>query len=205
MLIIVNDPLVSPALCVIVVRIWKSWKAIDSNLVASFKIMIRLYVCVLSMLLVSRPPFSARCDVSQLGATCVSAWWDMCLTSPFSIPGLNTAVEWGFGKIVQLFAFVNFHKNQKLYLQPVGKYYRVATLLTNCHTCMLVRKSSFNILWYEPTAYHRLPGSTKSASTGKDATLSISVWSMRELLIQSAWTFWTWSVSHLYREWVQNG
>ena len=46
------------------------------------------------------------------------------------------AVEWGFGKIVQLFAFVDFRKNQKLYLQPVGKYYRVATLLTNCHTCL---------------------------------------------------------------------
>ncbi len=46
------------------------------------------------------------------------------------------AVEWGFGKIVQLFDFVDFRKNQKLYLQPVGKYYRVATLLTNCHTCL---------------------------------------------------------------------
>ena len=45
------------------------------------------------------------------------------------------AVEWMFGKIVQIFAFVDFKKNQKLYLQPIGKYYKVAALLTNCHTC----------------------------------------------------------------------
>ena len=46
------------------------------------------------------------------------------------------AVEWNFGKIVQLFAFVDFRKNQQIYLQPIGKYYRVAAIMTNCHTCL---------------------------------------------------------------------
>ena len=48
---------------------------------------------------------------------------------------LRIAVECSFGKIVALFPFVDFKKNLKLRLQPVDKYYLVATILTNCHTC----------------------------------------------------------------------
>ncbi|XP_049272389.1 uncharacterized protein LOC119395831 [Rhipicephalus sanguineus] len=53
--------------------------------------------------------------------------------------GMSTvrqAVEWGFGKVVAEFAFVDFKKNQKILLQNVGQMYRVATLLTNCHACL---------------------------------------------------------------------
>lgn len=32
------------------------------------------------------------------------------------------SVEWGFGKVVQQFAFLDFKKNLKLYLQPIAKY-----------------------------------------------------------------------------------
>lgn len=48
---------------------------------------------------------------------------------------IRIVVEWSFGKIVNLFPFVDYKKNLKLRLQPVGKYYLVATILTNCHTC----------------------------------------------------------------------
>ena len=48
---------------------------------------------------------------------------------------VREAIEWTFGKIVSIFAFVDFKKNQKLYLQPIGKYFLVASILTNCHTC----------------------------------------------------------------------
>lgn len=44
-------------------------------------------------------------------------------------------VEWQFGKILQLWAFVDFEKNLKINLQPVPEYYLVATILTNCHCC----------------------------------------------------------------------
>jgi nuclease HARBI1 len=44
-------------------------------------------------------------------------------------------VEWGFGKVVATFAFVDYKKNQKVYLQPVGRMYMVAVLMTNIHTC----------------------------------------------------------------------
>lgn len=49
---------------------------------------------------------------------------------------LRSSVEWTFGKVLSLFAFVDYTKNQKLFLQPVAKYYLVASLLTNCHTCL---------------------------------------------------------------------
>ena len=54
---------------------------------------------------------------------------------------LRIAVECSFGKIVTLFPFVDFKKNLKLRLQPVGKYYLVATILANCHTCFYGSKS----------------------------------------------------------------
>ncbi|XP_077552527.1 uncharacterized protein LOC144166971 [Haemaphysalis longicornis] len=47
---------------------------------------------------------------------------------------VRLAVEWGFGKVAAEFAFVDFHKNQKMSRQNVGRMYKVATLLANAHT-----------------------------------------------------------------------
>ncbi len=49
---------------------------------------------------------------------------------------VRISVEWGFAKVKTLFAFLNFYPNQKLFLQPIGDYFNVATLLANCHTCL---------------------------------------------------------------------
>ena len=49
---------------------------------------------------------------------------------------VRVSVDWGFGKITQNFAFLDFKKNLKILLQPVAKYYVVGTLLVNCHTCL---------------------------------------------------------------------
>ena len=49
---------------------------------------------------------------------------------------VRTCVEWGFGKICQNFANLDFKKNLKILLQPVGKYYLVACILINGHTCL---------------------------------------------------------------------
>lgn len=59
----------------------------------------------------------------------------------------RVVVEWCFGKIVSLFAFVDFKKNQKLYWQPVAKYFKVAAILTNFHTCIYASQISefFNL------------------------------------------------------------
>jgi hypothetical protein len=49
---------------------------------------------------------------------------------------VRECVEWGFGKVVANFSFVDFKKNQKVFLQPVGRMYMVAVLMVNCHTCL---------------------------------------------------------------------
>ena len=55
---------------------------------------------------------------------------------------IREPVEWSFGKVAVLFAFVDFEKNQKLFLQPVASYWRIATLLTNCHSCLYGNQTS---------------------------------------------------------------
>ncbi|KXJ13842.1 protein ALP1-like isoform X2 [Exaiptasia diaphana] len=64
---------------------------------------------------------------------------------------LRVAVEWGFGKICQQFAFLDFKKNMKVLLQPVGKYYVVAALLTNCHTCLYNSQTGRYFELYPPS------------------------------------------------------
>jgi hypothetical protein len=49
---------------------------------------------------------------------------------------VRVSVEWGFGKIIQNFAFLDFRRNLKILLQPFSKYYIVASLLKNCPTCL---------------------------------------------------------------------
>lgn len=53
----------------------------------------------------------------------------------------------GMSKVVQYFAFLDFKKNLKILLQPIGKYYAVGVILTNCHTCIYgsVTSSFFHV------------------------------------------------------------
>ena len=60
---------------------------------------------------------------------------------------VRTCVEWGFPKICRNFAYLDFKKSLKILLQPVGKYYLVACILINCHTCFYGSQTaaSFNL------------------------------------------------------------
>lgn len=49
---------------------------------------------------------------------------------------VRVTVEWGFAKVLQLFPFLDFKKNLKVQKQKVPQYYKVATILANCHTCL---------------------------------------------------------------------
>lgn len=53
-----------------------------------------------------------------------------------AMSAVRQAVEWGFGKVISEFAFLDFKKNQKIFLQAVPRMYRVAVLLTNLQACM---------------------------------------------------------------------
>lgn len=49
---------------------------------------------------------------------------------------LRIAVEWGFGKIVSLWPFLDYRKKHQVLLSPIGLYFGVGNVLTNMHTCL---------------------------------------------------------------------
>ena len=48
----------------------------------------------------------------------------------------RVSVEWGFGKMVQLWPFLDYRKKHKVLLSPVGRLFAVGNILTNMHTCL---------------------------------------------------------------------
>ena len=72
---------------------------------------------------------------------------------------VRVSVEWGFGMISTYWAFCDFPKNQKIYLQHVGKQYVVAAILTNLLTCFYGSKTStfFNMQPPTPEEYLASP------------------------------------------------
>ena len=70
-----------------------------------------------------------------------------------NMASVRVAVEWGFAKMSQIFAFLAFHHNQKVFLQPIAKYWIVGAILCNCHTCLYRSQTSkyFNL---QPPALH---------------------------------------------------
>lgn len=53
-----------------------------------------------------------------------------------AMSSVRQAVEWGFGKVITEFAFLDFKKNQKILLQEVSYMYMAGVILSNCHTCL---------------------------------------------------------------------
>ncbi|CAM9853686.1 unnamed protein product [Discosporangium mesarthrocarpum] len=45
------------------------------------------------------------------------------------------SIDWAFGKVLQLWPFLDFEKNSKLHIQPIAHLYVVGAVLTNMHTC----------------------------------------------------------------------
>lgn len=56
----------------------------------------------------------------------------------------RVTVEWGFGKIVALWPYVDYAKKQQVALSAcgLGKQYAVAGVLTNCHSCLYGNSTS---------------------------------------------------------------
>lgn len=53
-----------------------------------------------------------------------------------SMSGVRVSVEWLFGDIVNKFKFMDFKKNLKVGLSPVGKMYIASAILQNAMTCL---------------------------------------------------------------------
>ncbi|CAM9479712.1 unnamed protein product [Pylaiella littoralis] len=69
-------------------------------------------------------------------------------------------VEWGFGRVVALWPYVDYAKKQQVALSACGlaKQYQVAGILTNCSTCFYGNSTSkfFNVT--PPTLRQYLQG-----------------------------------------------
>ena len=52
------------------------------------------------------------------------------------------AVEWLFKEITTYFSFLDFQKDLKIGLSPVGKMYTVCALMTNARTCLYKSQTS---------------------------------------------------------------
>lgn len=68
---------------------------------------------------------------------------------------VRVTVEYGFQRVANVFAFVDFKKNQKVYLQSVGHIYCVAVFLVNMHSCYYGNQtaSMFQFAPPSPQAY----------------------------------------------------
>lgn len=65
---------------------------------------------------------------------------------------LRISAEYGFGLIVQQFAYFDFKKTQKLHLSPIKEQYYVAAFLVNCQSCIRGRNQISDIFnSYVPT------------------------------------------------------
>ena len=60
-------------------------------------------------------------------------------------------VEWGFGIVINTWAFVDFKKNLKLLKQPIARYYQTAVLLTNALACLRGNEISLKTKLAPPT------------------------------------------------------
>jgi hypothetical protein len=68
---------------------------------------------------------------------------------------VRETVEYGFQRIVTLWAFLDFKKNLKLQKSPIGKLYLVAAILSNIHACFYGSQTAsyFDIETPDPVEY----------------------------------------------------
>ena len=59
-----------------------------------------------------------------------------------SMSKVRIAVEWGFLKVVTVFAYMDHSKQLKVWGTPVAPYYTAASILTNVHTCLYGNQTS---------------------------------------------------------------
>ncbi len=65
-------------------------------------------------------------------------------------------VEWGFGKMIKDWAFLDFYKNLKLKLQQVPTMYRVGVLLSNIRFCYYSNQTAIAFEISTPTIHEYL-------------------------------------------------
>jgi hypothetical protein len=76
---------------------------------------------------------------------------------------VRESVEWGFHEVISQFAFLDYKKNLKVLLQPVGLLYAVAVLLCNAHVILHGSQISSFFHYPPPTLGQYFHGSLDDA------------------------------------------
>lgn len=98
------------------------------------------------------------------GAAMPGSWQELL---DEAMASCRVSVEWGFGKIMQLWAFLDHAANIKCMLQPVGLYYPVANILTNMHSCLYGSQTGSYFRMQTPTLEDYASGRPLCYSRGR--------------------------------------
>ncbi|QRV83926.1 DDE superfamily endonuclease [Ceratobasidium sp. AG-Ba] len=85
-----------------------------------------------------------------------------------SMSKVREAVEWSFGEVIRQFAFLDFYKNQKVLLQPVGIFYVVGILLCNAHVILHGSQVSTFFNCSPPTLQEYFHGTAEDAKRAQE-------------------------------------
>lgn len=88
---------------------------------------------------------------------------------------VREAVEWGFGEVVRQFAFLDYHKNQKVLLQPVGIFYTVGILLCNAHVILHGSQVSSFFDCQPPTLEEYFHGTAQEALEAQERGFKVNL------------------------------
>jgi hypothetical protein len=89
---------------------------------------------------------------------------------------VREAVEWGFGEATRVFPFLDFSRNMKILLSPVGLYYLVGLLFCNAHTILHYPLVPQYFLCSPPTLEEYFLGVPHQQADSSPEVDSISPW-----------------------------
>lgn len=67
-----------------------------------------------------------------------------------AMSSVRESVEWSFGRLKSLWGYIAYDKKQKVRQAAIGKQFFVATLLTNCHSCLQPRGNQVSMYFGVP-------------------------------------------------------
>ena len=73
-----------------------------------------------------------------------------------AMSGVRISVEWLFGDIINTFKFMDFKKNLKVGLSPIGKIYFASAIIRNTLTCLYGNITSLFFQIDQPTLHEYL-------------------------------------------------
>jgi hypothetical protein len=95
-------------------------------------------------------PIFARSEYVQKAFPAIERTWRQHLFNK-AMNAARVSIEHIFGRVVTLWAHIDFRKQQKLFHTNPGRAYLNAQFLTNCYTCMYSNQTTMQFKQRPPT------------------------------------------------------